>query len=157
MPVQSTEDRVDHDPQLRHRELYSELDHPVIGQYKFQNAPFKLSETPAVNISPAPMIGQHNQEIFEGLLGLTHDAFVAGYEDGTFWPTSLDRYPYMDEMIKSQPLPSAQTKRPSARTMIATKEGVQLGPLSGLRVLELADEKGQWCGKLMADLGAEVI
>ena len=31
------------------------------------------------------------------------------------------------------------------------------GPLHGLRVLELADEKGQFCGKLMADLGADVL
>ena len=31
------------------------------------------------------------------------------------------------------------------------------GPLSGLRVLELADEKGEFCGKLMADLGADVV
>lgn len=31
------------------------------------------------------------------------------------------------------------------------------GPLYGLRVLELTDEKGQFCGKLMADLGADVI
>ena len=31
------------------------------------------------------------------------------------------------------------------------------GPLAGLRVLEVADEKGQYCGKLMADLGADVI
>ncbi len=31
------------------------------------------------------------------------------------------------------------------------------GPLAGLRVLELADEKGQFCGKLMGDLGADVI
>ena len=31
------------------------------------------------------------------------------------------------------------------------------GPLAGLRVVELADEKGQFCGKLMADLGADVI
>ena len=31
------------------------------------------------------------------------------------------------------------------------------GPLAGLRVLELADEKGQYCGKLMADLGADLI
>ena len=31
------------------------------------------------------------------------------------------------------------------------------GPLTGLRVLELADEKGQFCGKLLADLGADVV
>ena len=31
------------------------------------------------------------------------------------------------------------------------------GPLAGLRVLELADEKGQFCGKLLGDLGADVI
>lgn len=31
------------------------------------------------------------------------------------------------------------------------------GPLTGLRVLELADEKGQFCGKLLGDLGADVI
>ena len=34
---------------------------------------------------------------------------------------------------------------------------VSPGPLSGLRVLELADEKGQFCGKLLGDLGADVI
>ncbi len=31
------------------------------------------------------------------------------------------------------------------------------GPLDGVRVLEVADEKGEFCGKLMADLGADVI
>ena len=31
------------------------------------------------------------------------------------------------------------------------------GPLAGLRVLELADEKGQFCGKLLGDLGADVL
>ena len=155
MPVQSTEDRVEHDPQLRHRELYVDLEHPVIGKYRFQSAPFKLSETPAINTKPAPMIGQHNQEIFEGMLGLSHEDFVSGYENNTFWPTTLDRYPYMDEMIKSDPLPftgaGAEFKSEKAA---AIPNG---GPLSGLRVLELADEKGQYCGKLMADLGAEVI
>ena len=31
------------------------------------------------------------------------------------------------------------------------------GPLTGLRMLELADETGQFCGKLLGDLGADVI
>jgi crotonobetainyl-CoA:carnitine CoA-transferase CaiB-like acyl-CoA transferase len=31
------------------------------------------------------------------------------------------------------------------------------GPLAGLHVIELADRIGQWCGKLMADFGADVI
>jgi crotonobetainyl-CoA:carnitine CoA-transferase CaiB-like acyl-CoA transferase len=156
MPVQSTENRVEHDPQLRHRDLYLELDHPVIGRYKFQNAPFKLSETPAINFKPAPIIGQHNQEVFEGILGLTHEELVAGYDDGIFWPNSLDRFPYMDEMIKAEPVPYAGP-RTTAEREVAANGAADNGPLSGLRVLELADEKGQWCGKLMADLGAEVI
>ena len=156
MPVQSTGNRVDDDPQLRHREIYQEMIHPVIGQWKFQNAPFKLSETPAINYHAAPMIGQHNQEVFEGMLGLSHEEFVAGYEDGTFWPKTLDRYPYMDEMLKAAPVPFIGLSRPAKRD--TTKNGApQAAPLTGMRVLELADEKGQFCGKLMADLGAEVI
>ena len=35
--------------------------------------------------------------------------------------------------------------------------GDRVGPLTGIRVLELSDEKGQYCGKLMGDLGADVI
>ena len=156
MPVQSTGNRVDDDPQLRHREIYQEMVHPVIGQWKFQNAPFKLSGTPAINYHAAPMIGQHNQEVFEGMLGLSHEEFVAGYEDGTFWPKTLDRYPYMDEMLKAAPVPFIGLSRPAKRD--TTKNGApQAAPLTGMRVLELADEKGQFCGKLMADLGAEVI
>jgi crotonobetainyl-CoA:carnitine CoA-transferase CaiB-like acyl-CoA transferase len=31
------------------------------------------------------------------------------------------------------------------------------GPLAGLRLLELADEAGQFCGKLLGDLGADVV
>ena len=141
MPVQSTEDRVEHDPQLRHRELYQELEHPVVGRYKFQNAPFKLSNTPAINTKPAPLIGQHNQEIFEGMLGLSHEEFVAGYEDNTFWPATLDRYPYMDEMIKADQLPftgpgAGPKIEDTGKSPRAMGGGDQPGPLSGLRVLE---------------------
>ena len=160
MPVQSTENRVEHDPQLRHREIFQEMEHPELGLRKFQNAPFKLSETPALMMQPSPLIGQHNQEVFEGILGLSHEDFSSGYEDGTFWPKTMDRYSYMDEMIASslaKPAATPQSNVPVARQKESSDSDPQPGPLSGVRVLELADEKGQWCGKLMADLGAEVI
>ncbi|MFX1265571.1 MAG: CoA transferase, partial [Promethearchaeota archaeon] len=39
----------------------------------------------------------------------------------------------------------------------AEEEGRSDLPLSGYRVLNLADEKGSFCGKILADLGADVI
>jgi benzylsuccinate CoA-transferase BbsF subunit len=98
--VQSSEDRVEHDPHLHHRQMYLELEHPALGVRKIQNAPFKLSETPAINHLPSPLIGQHTREIVEGLLGLSHEALLAGYADGTFWPTTRKRFPYMEEMLQ---------------------------------------------------------
>ncbi len=166
MPVQSVEDRVEHDPQLRHREMYTELDHPALGPRKFQNAPFKLAETPSFHYLPSPLIGQHNKEVFEGLLELSHEEFVEGYEDGTFWPKTRERYSYIEEMLQGGPLPGGEGRRLSRQksgsrapegTASETSGHNASGPLSGLRVLELADEKGEFCGKLMADLGADVI
>jgi len=100
LPVQSSEDRVEHDPQLRHRQMYLELEHPALGVRKVQNAPFQLSETPAFNHLPSPLIGQHTREIVEGLLGFSHAELLAGYADGTFWPTTRKRYTYMEEMLQ---------------------------------------------------------
>ena len=99
LPVQSSEDRVEHDPQLHHRQMYLPMEHPALGFRKVQNAPFKLSETPAFNHLPSPLIGQHTQEIVEGLLGYTHEELRAGFADGTLWPTKRPRFPYMEEML----------------------------------------------------------
>ena len=38
-----------------------------------------------------------------------------------------------------------------------TEPDMGAGPLSNLRVLEIGDEQGQFCAKLLADLGADVI
>jgi len=100
LPVQSAEDRVEHDPQLRHREMYLPMEHPALGLHKVQNAPFKLSETPASNHLPSPLIGQHTREIVEGLLGYSHEALRVGFDDGTFWPTKRARFAYMEEMLR---------------------------------------------------------
>ncbi len=100
MPVQSAEDRVEHDPQLSHRGMYLPIDHPALGAFKVQNAPFQMSETPAFNHRPSPLIGQHTQEIIEGLLGYSHDDLRAGFDDGTFWPQQRPRFGYQEEMLQ---------------------------------------------------------
>ena len=100
LPVQSAEDRVERDPQLRHRKMYSPMEHPALGRHKVQNAPFKLSETPAANHLPSPLIGQHTREIVEGLLGYSHEELREGFADGTFWPTKRARFSYMEEMLR---------------------------------------------------------
>jgi crotonobetainyl-CoA:carnitine CoA-transferase CaiB-like acyl-CoA transferase len=100
LPVQSAEDRVEHDPQLRDREMYLAMEHPALGLHKVQSAPFKLSETPASNHLPSPLIGQHTREIVESLLGFSHEELRAGFADGTFWPTNRKRFPYMEEMLQ---------------------------------------------------------
>ncbi len=99
MPVQSSEDRVEHDPQLEFRGMYSELDHPMLGKWKFQNAPFQLPKTPLKNSLPTPMIGQHNTEVFQDLLGFTAEDVREAYQDGAFWPPEMTMFPYILESI----------------------------------------------------------
>ncbi len=95
--VQSSQDRVEHDPQLRERGMYTELEHPMLGTWKFQNAPFKLSKSPAEVYRPPPMIGEHNKEVMEELLGISHQELQQGYEDGTLWPPEMPQFPYIEE------------------------------------------------------------
>jgi len=59
-----------------------------------------MSSTPAINHLPAPLIGQHTREVIEGLLGYSHDELRAGFDDGTFWPTQRERFPYMEAMLR---------------------------------------------------------
>jgi crotonobetainyl-CoA:carnitine CoA-transferase CaiB-like acyl-CoA transferase len=80
--------------------MYLEMKHDALGVRKMQNAPFKLSETPAVNSRPSPLMGQHTREIVEGLLGFSHEELLAGYADGTFWPKTRPRDAYIEEMLK---------------------------------------------------------
>lgn len=57
------------DPQVRAREMFVERDHPVYGRLTTTGTPLKLSETPGRVRWLAPMPGEHNEEVFVGLLG----------------------------------------------------------------------------------------
>ena len=58
---------------------------------------FKLSKSPAEVYRSPPMIGEHNKEIMEELLGISHEELQQGYEDGTFWPPEMPQFPYIEE------------------------------------------------------------
>ncbi len=66
--VQTTFD-ANSDPQLRHREHFVRVNHPVAGDTFIENSRFKLSRTPAVVNRSGPALGQHSQYIFETILG----------------------------------------------------------------------------------------
>ena len=59
------------DPHLRERDFFVRSQHPVAGELSFPGAPFKMSKTPWMLLSPAPLNGEHNEEIYTGLLGHT--------------------------------------------------------------------------------------
>jgi len=55
------------DPQFAARQSIVEVDHPVFGKVKMQNAFPKLSETPGSVRWPGPALGEHTREVLEGL------------------------------------------------------------------------------------------
>jgi formyl-CoA transferase len=61
------------DPQVQAREMFVERDHPMYGRLKVTGTPLKLSETPGRIERLAPVPGEHNEEIFVGLLGHSTD------------------------------------------------------------------------------------
>lgn len=70
--VQSAQDQFD-DPQVRHRDFFQYLDHPVIGRHAYDGFSFELSKTPGKLRSAGPCLGQHNELVYKEILGMTDD------------------------------------------------------------------------------------
>jgi crotonobetainyl-CoA:carnitine CoA-transferase CaiB-like acyl-CoA transferase len=69
--VQTSQDLVEKDPQLRHRGFWQYNEHPEIGHIGYEGVTFKLSETPGKVRGPAPLHGQHNSFVLGELLGMS--------------------------------------------------------------------------------------
>ena len=57
------------DPQFLARESITSVPHPDFGTLRMQNVAPRLSVTPGSIRLPSPDLGQHNDEIYQGLLG----------------------------------------------------------------------------------------
>jgi crotonobetainyl-CoA:carnitine CoA-transferase CaiB-like acyl-CoA transferase len=74
--------QVPHHPQIKSRQLFQELPHPVLGNTSVAKSPFHLS-TAAVDIPfRAPLLGEHNEEILQNRLGYTAEQIMALYREG---------------------------------------------------------------------------
>jgi formyl-CoA transferase len=61
------------DPHFAAREAIVRLAHPELGELAMHNVAPKLSETPGRVRHVGPELGEHNEEIYHGLLGLDGD------------------------------------------------------------------------------------
>ena len=59
------------DPQVAARAMIAYLNYPGLGALPVPGLPMKLSLTPASISSPSPRLGEHNEEVYCGLLGFT--------------------------------------------------------------------------------------
>lgn len=64
-------------PHLQARGFFAEIIHPVAGALRYPGAPYRFSATPWALRRPAPCLGQHNEEIYCGRLGLSSDELQA--------------------------------------------------------------------------------
>jgi formyl-CoA transferase len=72
-PVQSI-DQVFQAPQVLHRDMLVEVEHPTAGKVRMAGMPVKFSLTPASVRMPPPLLGEHNSEILKNWLGMNAEA-----------------------------------------------------------------------------------
>lgn len=65
------------DPHLGERGFWTEVEHPLMRSWRQPGASWRFAEADVGHRHHAPLFGQHNTEILQGLLGLTDDEIEA--------------------------------------------------------------------------------
>ncbi|MDI6857005.1 MAG: CoA transferase [Dehalococcoidia bacterium] len=73
-----------HDPHLRARGAFVTVDHPEVGEREFVGAPWQMSGA-RVEPRAAPLLGQHNRDVFCDILRMDEGEFVRLQEEGVIW------------------------------------------------------------------------
>ncbi|WP_304451977.1 formyl-CoA transferase [Nocardiopsis sp. YSL2] len=68
-PILSTREIID-DPTLRANGVVTTVEHPERGEYHTVASPIRLSDSP-VDVERSPLLGEHNEDVYGGELGLT--------------------------------------------------------------------------------------
>jgi len=80
LPVNSPFDFMK-DPHIQARKFFTLVEHPVLGSFEQPGSPFMVNGA-REDASPAPLLGQHNHEVFCGDLGLSGSELESLAADG---------------------------------------------------------------------------
>ncbi|MBI2171511.1 MAG: CoA transferase [Chloroflexi bacterium] len=81
-PVRSPDENV-RDPHLQARGFFVEVEHPELGRsFQYAGAPYRFGETPWAISSRAPLLGEHNEAVYCGELGLSQEGLQALKAEG---------------------------------------------------------------------------
>ena len=71
-----------HDPHMHQRGMLEKIEHDEIGRLVVPNSPLRFHGADPVHATPSPKLGQHNDEIYGGWLGLSPGAIAELKEGG---------------------------------------------------------------------------
>ena len=71
--VQTPKEKIEDDPQLRHRDFLPETHHAELGVSKYEGQPIRLSRSPWELRRASPLFGEHSQHVYGDILGLSEE------------------------------------------------------------------------------------
>ena len=80
--VETGEDLLEHDPHLKSRGTFAELEYPGIGKYRSQFGPHFFMSKYQYQMKPAPKMGEHNEYVLKGVVGLPDSEYDQLVKDG---------------------------------------------------------------------------
>lgn len=81
--VQTMQDILEKDQQIKEREVFIPLKHPVIGVFGHPTPVYKLSKTKA-QVRTSPCLGEHTEYVCTKLLGMSDQEFIDLLQQGVF-------------------------------------------------------------------------
>ena len=83
-PVNNFEQLLRGDPQLRERQLWREVEHPELETALVEDWGFRLSRVPPADARRAPLLGEHNDYVFQEVVGMDEDEVNSYLVEGVF-------------------------------------------------------------------------
>ncbi len=80
-PINTIKD-ICEDPHISYRKMLVDIEQPRVGKMKIAGSPIHLSETPGAVYAPAPLLGEHSEEVLRTLLAYSDEEIERLKDEG---------------------------------------------------------------------------